>query len=257
MEGGRVSQCGGAGDAVPVALIGPLHRKKAGEQLADRLITAIALGEFSLGQRLPAERDLALQLQTSRTTVATALRLLAAAGYVEVRRGRLGGAYVLETWTDDTAATVRRTLAPRWQETELHQDYRRLVEGLVARTAAQRRDPQDCAALREALAAFERAETLEAARAADGGLHRAVAAATHNPHLVVLSSRLLAESTLGFAFEPFTDDVYARALPQHRELVEAVVTGDAEVAGELASRHFTLTTEALRALMSRAGTPGA
>lgn len=234
-------------------LLGPLHRQRAGEQLADRLLTALALGAFAAGERLPSERELALRLQTSRATVADALRRLAAAGHVEVRRGRLGGAYVLQTWTGATADAVRRTFAGAGPDVERHQDFRRLVEGLVARTAAARRDPADIAALESSLADFRAAGSLERARTLDVALHRLVAAAAHNADLAALSDRLLNETTLGLALEPFTDDVYRRAVPQHQELVEAIVAGDGERAARAAIEHFGLTTEVLRELLRRAG----
>ena len=40
----------------------PLELRRAEEQLAERFVTAIALGEFVPGQRLPSERALSAQL---------------------------------------------------------------------------------------------------------------------------------------------------------------------------------------------------
>src|SRR5690349_11695944 len=102
-------------------------------------MTAIALGEFTPGQRLPAERDLAAQLGVSRTTVRDALARVVNSGLLEVRRGRSGGAFVCQPWTTDSARAVRATLGPRWDELQSAFDMRLLVEALVARTAAERR----------------------------------------------------------------------------------------------------------------------
>ena len=52
------------------------------------------MGAFVPGQRLPSERELAASLDVSRTTVREAISRLAATGFVEVRRGRNGGAFV-------------------------------------------------------------------------------------------------------------------------------------------------------------------
>ena len=75
-------------------LFAPLRLRNAGELIAERLVTAIALGVFVPGQRLPAEREMAASLGVSRTTVREAISRLAATGQVEVRRGRQGGAFV-------------------------------------------------------------------------------------------------------------------------------------------------------------------
>jgi DNA-binding FadR family transcriptional regulator len=46
--------------------LGPLRAATTGEQVAHRLSTAIALGEFSLGDRLPSERELAALHEEAR-----------------------------------------------------------------------------------------------------------------------------------------------------------------------------------------------
>ncbi|PMW46461.1 GntR family transcriptional regulator, partial [Pseudomonas sp. GW456-11-11-14-LB2] len=56
-------------------------------QIADQLRGLIAKGEFDVGARLPAERDLAKQLGVSRPSVREALIALEVEGWVEVRTG--------------------------------------------------------------------------------------------------------------------------------------------------------------------------
>lgn len=221
-------------------------------RIADRIVTAIALGEFVPGQRLPAERDLADQLCVSRTTLRDALARVAALGMLDVRRGRTGGTFVRESWGSRSAQAVRQILEPQWAALEQVMDMRHLVEALVARTAAERRTADDRREIKAALRAYERAEELRDAQEADVRLHRAVAGATHNEELLALREGLLAEISLGFAVEPFTRAIYELALPQHRELAEAVVNGDELVAWRVGREHFTITDNALRATLERA-----
>jgi DNA-binding FadR family transcriptional regulator len=224
----------------------------AGEVLADRIMAAIALGEFTPGQRLPAERELAAQLGVSRTTVRDALSRVVAAGLLEVRRGRSGGAFVRHPWTSESARAVRTTLGARWDELQSAFDMRLLVEALVARTAAERRDQADQVEIKAALAQYEDAKSLAVAQAADIRLHHAIARATKNPRLLAVREQLLSEVSFGFAVEPFTAEVYARALPQHQQLAEAVTTGDADTAWEVGRQHFSITEDELRAALVRA-----
>ena len=65
----------------------PLDRRNAAQQIADRVVTAIALGEFVEGQRLPAERELARMLGTARPTIREALQRLESQGFVAIHRG--------------------------------------------------------------------------------------------------------------------------------------------------------------------------
>lgn len=233
-------------------LFAPLRLRSASEVIADRLVTAIALGVFVPGQRLPAERELASSLNVSRTTVREALSRLAATGYVDVRRGRAGGAYVLTTAGPEADAMIRRTLAPGWQQLDRLFDFRALIEPLIARTAAARRSPDAAAQIREALTAYQQAgNDREASSRADGALHRAIAEATQNPYLIDLSDRIRHAVSLGFRAEPYSLAIRERALIEHADLARAILDGDAERAAHLAAQHFAITEQRLRELHER------
>jgi DNA-binding FadR family transcriptional regulator len=79
--------------AVPVWR--PVRGGNAFEITVARLAQAIKLGLVQVGERLPPERDLAEQLQVSRVTLREAIRALREAGFLESRRGRTGGTFVV------------------------------------------------------------------------------------------------------------------------------------------------------------------
>jgi GntR family transcriptional regulator, transcriptional repressor for pyruvate dehydrogenase complex len=168
--------------------LAPVHLRNAGEHVADRLVTAIALGEYVTGQRLPSERELAALLAVNRASVREALHRLAEAGYVEIRRGRHGGAFVLAAWGPESEARVQRTLATDWAAFEELFDLRRLIEPVIAATAAERHDESHAISIRAANQAYLDADDdREASRAADQALHLAVATATSNRYPFDLS----------------------------------------------------------------------
>ncbi|MDP9861199.1 MULTISPECIES: FadR/GntR family transcriptional regulator [Streptosporangium] len=242
-------------DVAQPAALGPVRVQSVATEVADRLMTAVAIGDYLPGERLPGERELATILDVSRATVREAIGRLQAVGIVEIKRGRTGGAYVRASWTEATASAVRRTLLPRWPELEQLFDLRCLVEGLVARTAALRRTDEDLAAMRVALAGYAAAGTLGQEQAADAAFHNAVLAATGNPKINALSRDLLTRVSLGFPVEPYGEDdpdAYQRALIEHRKIYEAIEAGDAEQAGSLAEEHFTLTSDMMRTMLERA-----
>jgi DNA-binding FadR family transcriptional regulator len=238
--------------SVEVTTLAPLPLRGTAEHIADRLITAIALGEFVPGQRLPPERELAQMLAVGRASVREALHRLAGAGYVEIVRGRNGGAYVRRSWTPGSAATVRRTLVPNWPQFEALLDLRTLIEGLIARTAAERHNDDDVTPIRDALVAYQGARDREESRAADQALHSAIAAATRNPFLANLSGDIRSQVSLGFQAEPYSPQLRETALEQHANLVDAVLERRAADAQEIAAEHFGLTERALRELLERA-----
>ncbi|MGN9907355.1 FadR/GntR family transcriptional regulator [Phytohabitans sp. LJ34] len=73
----------------------PVRGGNAFEITVSRLAQAIKLGMVAEGERLPAERELAEKLQVSRVTLREAIRALREAGYLESRRGRTGGTFVV------------------------------------------------------------------------------------------------------------------------------------------------------------------
>ena len=113
-------------------LLTPITLRTAGERIAERIVTAIALGEFVPDQRLPTERELATMLEVSRTTVREALQRLQASGYVTTRRGRGGGTFVRTDRGPDADGMIARTLVPAWADLTDLLDFRRLIEQLTA-----------------------------------------------------------------------------------------------------------------------------
>lgn len=238
-------------------LFAPLEMRSAGELIAERVVTAIAMGVFVSGQRLPSERELASSLNVSRTTVREAISRLAATGYVEVRRGRHGGAVVTSEAGPEADMMIYRTLAPSWERLEQIFDFRTLIEPLIARTAAARRSETSVERIRKTLEAYRVADNDRAASGrADGELHRSIAEATENAYLVDLSDRIRHAVSLGFHAEPYSQAIREQAVIEHTALADAIIDGDPERAGEIAARHFGITEERLRALLARASEHG-
>ncbi|TVZ05271.1 FadR family transcriptional regulator [Trebonia kvetii] len=250
----------GAADGVrrlvhPAPLSEPVQRASAPSEVTDRLLAAIAIGEFLPGERLPAERTLAQMLGVARSTVHDALHQLRDAGVVEIRLGRSGGAVVRSDWTPESAGAVARTLSvQRPQLGELF-DLRRLVEGMIARAAAERRTPDDVRQLENGLLACRRARSSKEAHAADQSIHRAVASATQNTHVLAMRESILATITLGIGIEPYSATHYDQALNEHTELVEAIIAGDVDGAGGIAERHFEITRDVVQRVLDRPDTP--
>ena len=228
-----------------------LKRASAVDAVHDRLLTAIAVGAYSTGQALPAERDLATMLDVSRATLRGAIERLVEQGLLESRRGRGGGTFVTgRSWREVEPETVRRTLHEQLPALAELFDQRRLVEAMIAGVAAERRTPEQAARLLELATEFEGAgDDMETARRLDDALHGLVVACAGNTRLARLSHELTAEATLGFASEPYTPEFYAMAVGEHRALAEAVARGDVEAARTTAREHFRITELTMQATL--------
>lgn len=157
------------------------------QSLVDQAIAGIRslleTGEWPVGTRIPPEPALAAELGVSRNTVREAVRALAHAGLLEVRRG--DGTYVR------AASEVSAVLGRHLQAAALDHvlEVRHAVETQAAVLAADRRTGRDLTTLEQALAG--RAAALQEYDAqgfvdADVAFHVGVVAAAHNPLLVEL-----------------------------------------------------------------------
>lgn len=76
----------------------PIKSTRVYEQVVEQIKKMIIDGTLKKGDKLPTERDLAEQLQVSRTSVREALRALDVIGLVESRQG--AGNYIKESFGD-------------------------------------------------------------------------------------------------------------------------------------------------------------
>lgn len=231
-----------------------------GDAVTDRLVTALAVGEYLPGSRLPDERTLAASLQVSRAAVREALASLAEAGVVETRRGRGGGSFVLDAHSADVAPAVSRSLEERWSEiVDAIDGVGRLQEAIV-RAAAENRTLADMAELDARLESFRSAASGRARQEADAAFHLAICAAAHSQTLtqllVSLEKRI---SIVGPAHLWGAPEDHAgmesRALADHEGLVRYICLGEGELGGQLARRHARIDLILLEGvrLRSRAG----
>lgn len=107
-------------------------------QIAQKLADQINAGVYRTGQKLPPERDLAQQLDVSRTTVREALLALEIMHFIEIRVG--AGVFVLSEHLRDRSRgdlIVSEAVGP-YEVLEV----RRNIEGLSASLAASRATPE-------------------------------------------------------------------------------------------------------------------
>ena len=148
-------------------------------QIAEQLRQLMSSGEFAVGSRLPAERDLAVQLGVSRPSVREALIALEVEGMIEVRTG--SGIYVQSTTPLKNKASATQSDAPtEWGPLEV-MSARILVESEVAALAAQNAQKKDLQAIRNGLQKMKlEAARDEVPRWGDEAFHEGIAQACGN-----------------------------------------------------------------------------
>lgn len=147
-------------------------RDRLYQEVARELVRDLAAGNYPVGSRLPAERDLAQHYDVSRPTIREAMIALEVQGFVEVRIG--SGAYVRRL---PGASDVPGFNFSAFEITEA----RLLIEGESAALAATQITDEDLREIETLVQAIDR-ENLdpEGTDRADRAFHLAIAAATRN-----------------------------------------------------------------------------
>ncbi len=219
------------------------------EQTIARLLRAIRLGQYLVGDKLPAERELAADLGVSRATLRQALGELHNAGIIEVRRGRYGGAFVTALPSAETGAGV--------DPAELADAlaFRRILECAAARITAERTLSGDersrLRAAEEACAAERDSTGAEHFRALDSRFHLCIAELTGIPSLVQAAAATRDRVNAYLDQIPFIHTNITHACAQHHLLMEAILAGDAQTAEALAAQHAAGTEELLRGFLEQ------
>ena len=207
--------------ASPVTGADPVNQRLY-QHVARELAAAIASGLYGIGDRLPAERELAIEFDVSRPTVREAIIALEAQGMVEVRVG--SGAYVRET---TRAAQPIGFGITAFEVIEA----RLLLEGEAAALAATHITDEELDRLAQLVTEIAKGHAAEdMGEGADREFHLGIARATRNAAVVQMVDNLW---TLRSS-SPDCAILHAKAraarvkpiVEEHRTIVEALQTRD-------------------------------
>jgi DNA-binding FadR family transcriptional regulator len=233
----------------PTELFRPVTTRNASKAVVEQVRVAVDLALLVAGDRLPPERELAALLDVSRPTVREALRMLAESGYVGIRRGASGGAFVLPRHRGG-AERARELLAARRQELVALLEWCRGIEAEAAALAAVRASGDELRSLRARIVESGgwRPRSREAWRAGDSRFHIAVAEASGNPWFADAVRRARAE--LAEALDAIVAHQAAEpAAAEHEAILAALQGRDPGAARAAALRHGHATEERLHGFL--------
>jgi GntR family transcriptional repressor for pyruvate dehydrogenase complex len=202
---------------------------------------------FAPGSRLPPERELSIQLGTSRNVLREALRILETRGIVDVRYG-------VGTFVSEGARSGHVTIpfGLRVEASQLAVEEimiaRRVIECAVVEVAARARDDLDLQELRSLLAATAQAQEQHDVKRfieLDLGFHELVGSCTHNSILQQVQSELTRATAIIRGIATETHDAMRTALRFHLEIFDALVLQDAETARAVMHLHLVDAGERL------------
>lgn len=199
------------------------------------------------GDRLPAEAVLSKDLQVSRTVVREALRSLAALRLVELGAGKRPTVARLND--DAFGLMIEHGVVIDQIDIQQIYDARRTIEARTAALAALRRTEV------EANAIIAHAEAMatdfhlpEKVMEHDIAFHLAIARASRNPvfALILGAFQNVTRETWPIGWRSRSSDADRQAMNTlHREIGQAILTGDPSAATSAMNQHFDVSLKAL------------
>jgi len=162
---------------------------KVCQHIADQIRNAIFDGRLKPGDKLPSERELVEKFKVSKATLREALRSLEVLGFLEIRKGVSGGAFVIEV--DMTKARDSFTNFLLFKNLSLKDlsEVRLLLEPYIAEKATLAITKEDLSRLEKLIKESEHAIKHDRAfesRKDEIEFHRIIASITGNPILMFI-----------------------------------------------------------------------
>jgi GntR family L-lactate dehydrogenase operon transcriptional regulator len=217
--------------------------RRLADEVATRVRTLIEEQQLEAGMRLPAERQLAVQLGVSRNSLREALAKLVSEGLLISRRG--GGTFVRwqhEPWSEQNIVQPLKSLLaddPDYSFDIL--EARHAIEASTAWHAVLRATEADKEKIRLCFEATQ-SDDPDLASQADVRFHLAIAEASHNVVLLqtmrgffdLLQSSVKQSRQRMYLVPP----VFAKLTEQHQAVLDAILADDAEGARQAMMSHL-------------------
>ncbi len=228
------------------------------EVAAERILEYVIQAGLQPGARLPTEKDLADEVQMSRTVVREAVKILSALGRLSVHKGR--GIYVAEPDQSSWQQSLANFLPADLRQVDELFEFRRHLETTTAHLAAQRATPAQVKAVREAAQQSAQAaqqDNIDAFTRADEAFHTGIATAAGNMFFAatVDAMRRLQRQVTTIGLAGIAGGSLHVAATQHQAIAEAIATGETNRAQTLMAEHIDLTAQQFQQEIWRRVTP--
>jgi GntR family transcriptional repressor for pyruvate dehydrogenase complex len=203
-------------------------------------------GSLRPGDRLPSERELAIQLGVSRNTLREALKALKLIGVLKVAQG--GGTFVNENLNSNLVASITKFIS-LVEITEILNllEARKTIEEATAFYAAERADSQDIDKMKKlTILMKDNYENVELFTRYDAQFHLQIAIASKNPFLLnllkAIREPLLREMVkTHLSMPPFT------AVQDHANIFNFIKAKDSKRSAEAMNLHLEKIEAIVRA----------
>lgn len=215
----------------------PKREKSLSERVADDILAMITIDKrFAVGDKLPNENELSLELKVSRTTLREAIRILVAHNILEIKRGK--GTYIKATHDLNENLELEELSTVKLNAKDLY-EMRLIFEPQTAYYAAKRATDKEL----ERILYYGRLEeekilNHEDRTEVEQAFHKSIAKATHNEFMNKLMPILYKAIDKGVILSDENNDIIRDTLNDHRMIMEFLEKRDAEGAKTAMKLHI-------------------
>ena len=222
-------------------IFSPVQAERVSQLIEEQLKEAIIKNHYRAGDKLPSERELADMFSASRSSIREAIRSLERSGFVVVKKGVQGGAFVIQKGNSKPMVDYLRDVM-RLRQVSLEEilQARLILEPEVAAAAAEKAAPEDIELLeeitRDQLGGFD-SENPVMQFDRNPRFHRIIAEITGNQVFIIIMQILL--EIHAFRMNQFKLDVKTirRITHQHDGIIAALKKKDKALAFEEMKNH--------------------
>lgn len=220
-----------------------IKTRRVFEEICEQIRSRLASGVLKPGDKLPAERDLAVEFKVSRPAVREALRTLEISGVVSLRKGVKGGAFIRDGNPAMLTQSLQDLMVLGTVSLRSLAEARVLINGVVIRLACERATEEDFEALQANIDFIESSEDLLHRANAGVMFFRLIARATRNEVLMMLVD------SLGDIIRVVIDRVGRKARPElvavRKDLLDAMRARDADTAIKWMNQYLDVVHQGL------------
>ncbi len=224
-----------------------VRKGRISDNIVAQIKSAIFTGSYRPGDKLPSEEELKNLFNVSRVPLREALRSLEEMGFVTIRSGVSGGAFVAQMGIKSVSDSLSNMIRlGKISDSDIW-EFRLSNEPSMARLAAERCTDWDIKQMEEMILLRERAiRARKTPLVSNIDFHQAIARATKNPlHILVMDaiSEILLESFKRLHFSLADHQSIARF---HRKILACMKKKDAQPVGDLVYNHLKDVKERLK-----------
>ena len=222
-------------------LFKPVEQKRVFEDIANQIREAILSRKLKAFDRLPSERIMAEQFKVGRLTIREALRTLETKGFVKIRKGSGGGAFVGEGDPGMVASIIIDNLQLEGLTADQITESRMTLECAAIKLAVRSGSPEDLNVISESVEMTR--EILEPDQAGEvlskmADFHILIAKASHNlPYVMFIRSLMEWGLRMRKNWIPSAEE-QTYSYQSHKGIVDAMGSKDEEKARKLMEEHI-------------------